>query len=142
MSNVYVVVAKDKLVFATSSKKWADNFMVTLAHVKPRLAHRIAVGEATNEAQLSSVIHAFGSFPVWVDEKKPKTKRRVWTVFLEKYKPDYNTLSLISTFDQKGAEWVRDALEAASFDTVYGSTSTTDPLFTKGLLGFALLRPL
>lgn len=140
-ANVYVVVSKGKLVFATDSKQWADNFMVTLVHVRPRLANQTGIGTATSQSHLEECIEAWGHFPIWVDEKEPKNRRRVWTVFLERNKPEYNTLSLFSTFNEKGAKWVRDALESISVESVYGGTFTTDPLFKKGLLD-PLLRPL
>lgn len=140
-TNVYVVVAKRKLVFATNSKQWADNFMVTLVHMRPRLANQTGIGTATSQSHLEECIEAWGQFPIWVDEKEPKNRRRVWTVFLEKHKPEGHTIPLFSTFDEKGAKWVSDALESISARSVYGGTFTTDPLFKKGLLD-PLLRPL
>jgi hypothetical protein len=124
MSNIYIVVTKGKLVFATDSKKQADNFMVTLLHAKPRLAPQTAIGTAKSRADLQAVEDAWGSFPIWVEEKWPKNRRKFWAVFI--FKNRDASFVLFNASDQKGAEWVADALTDISLDAVVAGGISTD----------------
>jgi hypothetical protein len=137
---VYVVVAKGVLVFASTSEKWARNVMVTLAHVKPKLAGQIVMGTAVSDTHFRELVEAFGKFPVWVDDLWPKTTRRVHTVILWRGSGESaSPIPLFDTLSQKGAYQIKDTLKRASFSADWTTCSSSKAHL--GQRGFALLQP-